>query len=219
MNTRSSLKVAAGAAAGLAIAAGVRAIRSARSDSQTDPHSLADGRRAYLRGVTVNRKPEDVYAFWRDLTNLSRVIDRVRSIERVSDTTSRWLFDGPLGTEIGFTAEIVDDEPSRVIAWRSTDSPVPHEGRVEFAAAPGNRGAELRVGVVYKPPVGMLGVTAAKITGEEPDHLLRDALRRVKQILEAGEVVSTEGQPSARGPVKERLTELVTGRVAAGGRA
>lgn len=209
------VKLAAGAVAGVAIAAGVRA---ARARGGHNGHRAGKGR-AHLRGVTVNRPPEEVYAFWRDLPRLARAVQQVVNVEEIGGNRSRWVLLGPAGRKIEFTAETIIDEPGKVLAWRSIDSPVSHEGRVEFNPAPGNRGTELRVGLTYKPPMRAAGAAMAWLAGEEPDQLLRNALRRVKQLLEAGEVVLVEGQPSGRGPVKERITEAVVQRVAVGGRS
>ena len=177
--------VAGAAGAGVAVAIAARAVR-ARRRGPVGP----GGERTYLRGVTVNRPPAEVYAFWRDLPRLATVLDRVSVV----------------------------DEPERAIGWRSVDSPVPHEGRVEFRPAPGGRGTELRAGLSYRPPAGALGAAAARLTGDEPDLLLRDALRRVKQILECGEAIRVDGQPTGRGPVQERVTEAIRHTVATGGR-
>ena len=188
-----------------------RPVRSARGVA--DP----GGERTYLRGVTVNRPPAEVYAFWRDLPRLATVLDRV-SVRQLSDDRSQWTVEGPFHRTVEYTAEIVVDEPERAIGWRSVDSPVPHEGRVEFRPAPGGRGTELRAGLSYRPPAGALGAAAARLTGDEPDLLLRDALRRVKQILECGEAIRVDGQPTGRGPVQERVTEAIRHTVATGGR-
>ena len=40
----------------------------------------------------------------------------------------------------------------------------------------------------------------AKLFGREPGQMIADDLRRLKQILETGEVATTDGQPSGRDP-------------------
>jgi uncharacterized membrane protein len=50
----------------------------------------------------------------------------------------------------------------------------------------------------------------AKLFGEEPEQQIQEDLRRFKQIMEAGEVASTEGQPSGRDASAKAVT---TGRV------
>jgi len=48
----------------------------------------------------------------------------------------------------------------------------------------------------YDAPGGILGVGVAKLLGEEPDQQVAGDLRRFKNIMEAGEVPTTEGQPA-----------------------
>jgi uncharacterized membrane protein len=47
----------------------------------------------------------------------------------------------------------------------------------------------------YSPPGGALGAAVAKLFGEEPNQQVRDDLRRLKQVLETGEVTRSEGSP------------------------
>jgi uncharacterized membrane protein len=69
---------------------------------------------------------------------------------------------------------------------------------VHFADAPGGRGTVVRVELQYNPPGGVMGALAAQLWGEEPGQQVEDDLRRFKEIMEAGEIPTTEGQPSGR---------------------
>jgi uncharacterized membrane protein len=123
-----------------------------------------------------------------------------------------------VGSTVHWTAEVTEDVPDRLLAWRVTDGPVPHEGRVEFTPAPTGRGTEVRVSLHYELPGGPLASAAARISGDEPDLVLRTNLRRIKQVLECGRVVTVDGQPTGRGPVSERVTRLFQHKLTAGGR-
>jgi uncharacterized membrane protein len=75
-----------------------------------------------------------------------------------------------------------------LIAWRSLPgADVNHAGSVHFTEAGPGR-TDVRVVLSYEPPAGELGVTIAKLLGEEPSQQVADDLRRFKQVLEAGEV-------------------------------
>ena len=67
---------------------------------------------------------------------------------------------------------------------------------VRFADAPGDRGTELIVEFLFDPPGGDFGVAAAKLTGKDLATQLSDDLRRLKQELEAGQVVRSDGAPA-----------------------
>jgi uncharacterized membrane protein len=47
----------------------------------------------------------------------------------------------------------------------------------------------------YSPPAGKLGAAFAKLLGRDPGSEIREDLRQFKQLLEAGEVPTTTGQP------------------------
>jgi uncharacterized membrane protein len=144
------------------------------------------------KAVTVNKRPEEVHRFWRNFENFPRFMTHVESVERDGDR-SHWVVKAPTGT-IEWDAEIVDERPGELIAWRSLPgSSVTNAGRVRFKAAPGGRGTEVEVELRYEPPAGTLGATVAKLMGEEPATQLADDLRRFKQVLETGEVVRSEG--------------------------
>lgn len=46
--------------------------------------------------------------------------------------------------------------------------------------------------------MGKLGASVAKLFGEEPGQQLGADLRRLKSFMEAGEMPTTQGQPSGR---------------------
>ena len=187
MTPRSGRLVAAGVAAGGLAYLVLRAGRAMASRFHNGPLLVREtGRRSYRRSVTVNRSPDEVYRFWRDVPRLARAVEGVLRIEQLDDRRSRWAVEGPGGATIGFTVEIVSDLPGQVLTWESVDSPVPHKGRVEFEAAPGGRGCALRVTLTCLPPAGVAREAVGWLTGDGPEALLRDALARVKQALECG---------------------------------
>jgi uncharacterized membrane protein len=144
--------------------------------------------------ITINRGAGDVYAFWRRLENLPLFMPHLRSVEVIDERWSQWCANA-LGTTIQWRAEIVSDEPERRIAWRSVeDADVPNEGEVTFRPAPGGRGTEVRVRMAYSPPAGAVGAAFAKLLGSDPGKRMMSDLRRLKQILETGEIPTTVGQ-------------------------
>jgi uncharacterized membrane protein len=162
--------------------------------ARREPRAVAPVRKF----VTINRSPEDVYAFWRDLQNLPRFMANLESIDVADARWSHWRVRGPGQKTIEWDAEIVDDQPNRRIAWQSTrDATVPNRGAVEFAPAPGGRGTEIRVELAYEPPAGAVGAAVATLFGKEPGQQVATNLRRLKQILETGDVPTAAG-PSAR---------------------
>lgn len=148
-----------------------------------------------MRAVTIRKSAAELYAFWRDVENLRRVIKAPVSIIAVSADESHWQVTAPTGT-VRWDSLIFNDEPGALIAWRSREgADVPNAGSVRFAAAPGDEGTEVTVALEYNPPGGALGKIAAKITGEDPGLQVYGALKRLKALMEAGEIPTTDGQP------------------------
>jgi uncharacterized membrane protein len=162
----------------------------------TDPDLKKEEGPMHLRtAITVRAPRDDVYAFWRDLENFPAFMAHIESVQVTGDRRSHWKAKGPIGTA-EWDAELVEDNPGRLVAWRSLPhSEVPNYGTVRFQDAPGDRGTEVHVDIHYEPPAGKLGVTLAKLFGEEPQQQANDDLRRFKQIKECGQVVRSEGSP------------------------
>ena len=108
------------------------------------------------QAITVNRPPEEAYRFWHDFPNLPRFMEHLESVEVTGDGRSRWTARGPAGTKAEWEAEVTEDRPGEVIAWRSVEgSAVDTSGAVRFTPAPGGRGTEVRVELRYSPPAGV----------------------------------------------------------------
>lgn len=76
--------------------------------------------------------------------------------------------------------------------------------QLSYAPAPGNRGTEVRVVLDKSAPGGGLGQKVAAALGTDSQRQLDDALRRFKQLLEAGEVIRSEGSPEGTDAKQQR---------------
>jgi uncharacterized membrane protein len=169
------------------------------SETHSPVASVAGGAGVKVtEAVTINRPAADIYRFWRNLSNLPRVMRHLETV-RVDGERSHWVAHGPLGHRVEWDAEIINDRPNELIAWRSLEgSEVATAGSVHFRPAPGGRGTEVHVSLKYDPPLGKLGSWGAWLLGEEPSLQVREDLLRLKQLMEAGEIATTTGQPSGR---------------------
>ena len=146
--------------------------------------------------VTINRPIEELYRFWRNLENLPQFMQHLDSVERVTDTLSRWRARGPGGKTVEWNAEIINEVPNKVIGWRSIEgSDVVSAGSVNFEDAGPGRGTQVRVRLQYSPPGGRIGAAVARLVGRDAATEIREDLRRFKQLVETGEVPTTKGQP------------------------
>ena len=150
-----------------------------------------------VRACTIRRDAAELYAFWREVENLPRIIKHPVSIRNLGDGKSHWSVSAPGGDHRAeWDAIVINDQPNKLIAWRSCEgADIENAGTVRFERAPGDEGTEVTVSLEYNAPGGHLGALAAKLTGEEPGQQVAETLRRFKALMEAGEIPTTEGQP------------------------
>jgi uncharacterized membrane protein len=159
------------------------------------------------RAITLTRPREEVYWFWHDFENLPRFMEHLESVRVLGQNRSHWKARAPAGTTVEWDAEITDDRPNELIAWRSLPgADVSNMGSVRFLDAPGG-GTEVRVELRYDPPGGKLAAAIAKLFGEEPSLQLSSDLRRFKQVMELGEVIRSDATVT-HGPHPARPPEL-----------
>ena len=138
--------------------------------------------------ITVSRPPQEVYRYWRNLENLPRFMEHVESVRELDGRRSAWVVKGPLGHDVEWTAQIINEREGEMISWESLPgAEVQNAGSVRFQPA-ANGGTELKVTLQYLPPAGVVGATVAKLFGEAPDQQLEADLGRFKNLIEAGGV-------------------------------
>ena len=136
--------------------------------------------------VTIDRPRAELFAFWRNFENLPRFMDHLVSVRVDSRTRSHWTAKAPVGQTVEWDAEIVNEVPDSIIAWKSVGDPdVANAGAVNFSDAAGGQGTVVRVTLDYEPPGGKLGAMLSHVINEEPDQQVRDDLRRFKQLMES----------------------------------
>ena len=144
------------------------------------------------RAVTIDRPREELFAFWRNFENLPRFMEHLVSVRVDSPMRSHWQAKAPAGRTVEWDAEIVNEVPNEIIAWKSIGEPdVPNAGSVNFSDAPGGRGTIVRVTLDWEPPAGKLGALLSHFFSEKPDHQIREDLRKFKQLMETGEITTS----------------------------
>ena len=174
----------------------------------TGINTAGDETRARLSGsrgvnveevVTIYASAAELYVFWRNLELLPRFMKHLVSVTQVDSCRSHWVAKAPAGRRIEWDAEVINEIPGELIAWRTLPgSQLVSAGSVMFKRASAGRGTEVRVRLQYDPPAGKVGATVAWLLGHEPSQAIREDLRRFKQLMEAGEVPTIKGQPRGK---------------------
>jgi uncharacterized membrane protein len=133
------------------------------------------------KSIDVEVPVSTAYDQWTQFEEFPKFMEGVVAVRQLDDSHVRWV------AEIGgerqeWDAEIVEQEPDRVIAWRSTDG-LANSGRVEFM--PIDDGTRVKVEMEYEPEglketVGAaLGLDGGQVEGD---------LERFKDLVEGREV-------------------------------
>ena len=174
------------AGTGLAAAGSLLAYKAVQAAStKADTHAV----------FLVNASPQQAYELWRNFAGLPRFMVHLKSVRELGGRRSEWTALGPGQREIRWNAEITEDTPNQRIAWRSIpNSDVQTSGSVDFRSDPHGRGTFVSANVQYELPGGLLSSGLAALFGKNPEFVIREDVRRFKQLLETGEVPTTRGQ-------------------------
>lgn len=183
--------------------------------SASDGSQAEGGQARVNKSIVINATPEELYQFWRDFQNMPRFMRHLESVQVTGEGRSHWIAKAPAGTTVEWDAEVTDERPNELIAWRSLENAdVYNSGSVRFEQAPGGRGTIISVEIDYNPPGGVVGAVVAKLFGEEPGQQVDGDLRRFKQVIETGEVVLSEGTLSGEGLTEQRPAQPAAGATA-----
>lgn len=174
-------------AAGVGAAAGFYAVRALGGKRI---NTLPYGYGIKLKeAVTIDGSADELYHYWRNLANLPRLFDNVLSVEVVDDLRSHWMLNAPGGFMLEWDAEITVDRENEMIGWRSLDgADLDTAGYVRFECPADGRGTVVRVALQYNPPAGKVGAALSSMFGEKPSRRIQEALKRLKQLMETGEI-------------------------------
>ncbi|HWE48379.1 MAG TPA: SRPBCC family protein [Bryobacteraceae bacterium] len=195
-------------AGAFAAVAGVTAVDVLCAQRMSRQHHKSPTMAEAKGSIVINHSPEESYRFWRNLESLPQFMQFISRVQVTGDRQSHWVAAFPGGKSVEWDAELTEDVPDRRIAWRSSrGSDVYHFGAVDFEPAPGGRGTVVKVRMNYGGP-GTAAAVFAKLAGKSPEQILHKDLKRFKQLIETGEIITTEGQPAGRSNGMTWLDEM-----------
>jgi len=164
----------------------VAGVSTAADDTRT---ALGGSRGVHVEEVvTINRPAVELYRFWRNFERLPSFMQNLVSVCELDDQRSHWIAKAPAGGTVEWDAEIINEIPGELIAWRTREgADVVSAGSVRFKPAAGEPGTEVRVRLQYNPPGGKAGSAVAWLFGQEPSQTIHEDLARFKQLMETSE--------------------------------
>jgi uncharacterized membrane protein len=135
--------------------------------------------------IDVEVPVSTAYGQWTQFETFPDFMEGVVEVQQVDDKLTHWV------AEIGgrmreWDAEIVEQHPDRVVAWRSLDSDM-SSGRVTFA--PSESGTRVSVEMEWEPD-GTAEKVGAAIGLDE--HQVKEDLERFKELVENRETPTGE---------------------------
>ncbi len=200
MSRQRELALIAGAA-GLSLAAAMLLRRRAEDLRRSDDAPGRTARRLDFGGyrvdgrtVTISASRADIYAQWRDPARLNRIFGGTLSLRQHPGDRFVWTIDAtPAPIEV--ETRLVEDRPGELLAWRSVDeAEIDVEIKLQLRDAPAARGTEAEAHVAWRPRWGLAGHYAAWMQGTDPGRLCRQALKRLKMLVETGEIATADNE-------------------------
>jgi uncharacterized membrane protein len=152
------------------------------------------------RSVLISRPRHELYAYWRDFTNLPTFMHAIESIRMTGGKRSVWTVKAPAGQTVTLETEITVEVENESIGWHSVEgSQIKTAGIVSFADAPADRGTVVTAEIGYEPPGGDVGRLIAKLFRAEPNIQARHELKRFKMLMETGEIATGANHKSNDG--------------------
>jgi uncharacterized membrane protein len=142
------------------------------------------------KSISVNAPVNEVYGLWANFENFPRFMDNIEEIHDMGNGRSHWVVKGPAGSRVEFDAQMVENVPNELVAWKTTpDSQVKHSGEVRFKENRGGK-TQINVNMEYSPPAGAAGHVVAKIFGKDPKSEMDADLARFKSLMEQGKTTA-----------------------------
>lgn len=137
--------------------------------------------------IAIRRPVSEVFAFYRDFTNLPRFLGDVVSVEIVDEMTSRWIVHAPLKMTLRWTVTLTEQVENALIRYEMGSHPSRRiSWTIHFVA--GSSSPDTVVHEVLQAPLSALGLELMALFGKPAAKEVAANLQRLKELLETGQV-------------------------------
>ena len=132
-----------------------------------------------VESIDVDVPVRVAYDQWTQFEEFPKFMDGVKRVQQLNDTTLEWTAEIN-GVERSWRAEITEQEPDTVVAWRST-SGAKNDGRVSFEPLGANRTrVTLELDVEPDDAIEKAGDALGFV-----ERQVKEDLRRFKEFIES----------------------------------
>src|SRR5262249_59360390 len=71
------------------------------------------------KSIRIDASVPEVYAVWTDYQHFPRFMSHLKDVRDLGNGRSHWVAEGPAGLDVSWEAEITQQVPNRLLAWRS----------------------------------------------------------------------------------------------------
>jgi uncharacterized membrane protein len=142
--------------------------------------------------VRVDRPVSEVYNQWTQFEEFPRFMTGIEQVQQKDETHLHWKAT-VAGQTAEWDAEITEQVPDQVIAWRAIDG-AQNQGRVQFQPEDGGTRVELELDVEPQGAVQEAGDMMGMLKGQ-----VREDLKRFKQLIESRGEASGEWRGEVHG--------------------
>ncbi len=162
---------------------------------------------------TIRATPDQVFNLYTRIEFLPAWMEGVVSVQRLSPKKLRWLMQDPgTGKQFEFDAEEVESVPGKRYVSRVTTGPTAGTtNTLTLEAHPSGRGTVATLINVFTLPGGLFTKAVTSVVSRSPAQITIENLRHLKEVLEAGEIPSVEGQPAGRRGISGKLKQVLYG--------
>lgn len=152
-------------------------------------YEFKDGHHIIEEETTIARQPSEVFAFITEADNILLFWSNMIRYEHLSTPLEKGVRASATlrlaGRKLDWTAELIEMEPDRLLAWRSVDAPFPFH--YEYRLEPVDTGTKVIYHLDSEEVGGFFGRIADPIVGRMMSRDTRSNLEHLKDLLE-GEI-------------------------------
>jgi uncharacterized membrane protein len=139
---------------------------------------------------SIHRPAADVYAFYRDFSNLTRFLGDVIAVEPLSQERFRWTIQGPFGIKVSWTVRVTEERTNELIRYETVSVPwLKTYWEVYFEEERGFPVTSIRE--TMRLPLGWIERAMLAGIGKHPAREVSANLHRLKELMEKGWVTDT----------------------------
>ena len=149
--------------------------------------------------LVVGRPRNEVYAFWRNLSNLPLFMKHLEKVEVIDNKTSRWKANVPGGFgNLEWEASITKEKENEFLGWNSLpDASIENAGKVVFEDA-GPNSTRVKVVISYHAPLGLAGEKLARLFNPLFEQMVKDDISNFKHHMEKSRLSGAPGHQPAK---------------------